>query len=129
MGREPVKQYGNVWREFSRPDLAKEASPQGPRCCQRVPRAKRSPPLMGAPPSPQGVMQVLSDSGLDWTFSRTEPFNGTVMYVDGGNTTFSTRERPKFVYSDETMTRPVAVITGVSQSFGYVDGLTLVSPT
>ena len=61
-------------------------------------------------------------AGIDWTFSKSEPFGGTVTYVDGGNTTFSTRERPKFVYSDETMTRPVAVITGVSQAFGFVDG-------
>ena len=51
-----------------------------------------------------------------WTFSDTEPFGGTVRYTDGGSTTFSTRERPKFVFADASMTTPVAVVTGVSEA-------------
>jgi len=57
---------------------------------------------------------AFSIDGLDWTFSATEPFDGTVHFVEGSNMTFSTRERPKFVFADTAMTTPAAVITGVS---------------
>eukprot|EP01052_Picozoa_sp_SAG31_P019787 SAG31_NODE_1459_length_8254_cov_4.297854_7_plen_144_part_00 len=54
-----------------------------------------------------------SDDGVAWTFSPTEPFGGTVHFTDESSITFSTRERPKFVYKRST---PIALITGVSAS-------------
>ena len=60
---------------------------------------------------------AFSADGERWTFSKTEPVGGEVDFSDGSQITFSTRERPKFVYSDaNNMTTPVALITGVSAS-------------
>eukprot|EP01065_Artemidia_motanka_P027846 TRINITY_DN33041_c0_g1_i1.p1 TRINITY_DN33041_c0_g1~~TRINITY_DN33041_c0_g1_i1.p1 ORF type:complete len:358 (+),score=102.20 TRINITY_DN33041_c0_g1_i1:54-1127(+) len=59
---------------------------------------------------------AFSHDGFDWTFSGTEPFNGTVQFTDGTAATFSTRERPKMIFaaSDAARTKPIGVITGVS---------------
>ena len=57
---------------------------------------------------------AFSTDGHSWTFSKTEPFDGSVNFTDGTSTVFSTRERPKFVYSDENLSTPIALITGVS---------------
>eukprot|EP01062_Namystynia_karyoxenos_P073626 TRINITY_DN70433_c0_g1_i1.p1 TRINITY_DN70433_c0_g1~~TRINITY_DN70433_c0_g1_i1.p1 ORF type:complete len:396 (+),score=114.56 TRINITY_DN70433_c0_g1_i1:86-1189(+) len=59
---------------------------------------------------------AFSADGFNWTYSGTEPFNGTVRFADGSSRSFSTRERPKFVFGDSDTARavPIAVITGVS---------------
>lgn len=57
---------------------------------------------------------AFSADGQHWHFSQTEPVGGTAAFTDGSQISFSTRERPKFVYSDHHMTTPVALITGVS---------------
>eukprot|EP00656_Telonema_subtile_P035558 TRINITY_DN39534_c0_g1_i1.p1 TRINITY_DN39534_c0_g1~~TRINITY_DN39534_c0_g1_i1.p1 ORF type:complete len:372 (+),score=51.01 TRINITY_DN39534_c0_g1_i1:204-1319(+) len=57
---------------------------------------------------------AFSEDGLSWVFGADEPFDGTVQFSDRTNTSFSTRERPHFLFRDEAKTTPMAVITGVS---------------
>ena len=59
-----------------------------------------------------------SRDGISWQFtsnSSQQPFNGTVDFVDGTSTTYSTRERPHLIFADDSnRTTPVGVITAVS---------------
>jgi len=55
-----------------------------------------------------------SQDGFDWIFSPVEPYGGTVHFTDGSSFSFATRERPKFIFSDDSHTTPVALINGVS---------------
>jgi hypothetical protein len=57
---------------------------------------------------------AFSEDGLSWSFSPTEPYNGTVFFTDGTSITFSTRERPHLVFADKNMSTPIGVVTAVS---------------
>lgn len=59
---------------------------------------------------------AFSRDGMRWTFSKVEPFNGTVHFTDGTIKRFSTRERPQLVFSrgDFNRTTPRGLITAVS---------------
>ena len=46
-------------------------------------------------------LSAFSLDGQNWTFSETEPFGGTVRFHGAPPITFSTRERPKFVFRQE----------------------------
>lgn len=62
---------------------------------------------------------AFSTDGMGWTFSSTEPFGGTVQFMGSGHPpiTFTTRERPKFLFKEGTNhSVPIGLITGVSAS-------------
>jgi hypothetical protein len=57
---------------------------------------------------------AFSRNGIEWTFSTTQPFTGTVNFTDGGFKQFATRERPQMVFTDAARHTPVGLTSAVS---------------
>ena len=57
---------------------------------------------------------AFSSNGLEWTFSTTQPFTGTVNFTDGGSKQFATRERPQMIFKDAARHTPVGLTSAVS---------------
>ena len=57
---------------------------------------------------------AFSSNGLEWTFSTTQPFTGTVNFTDRGSKQFATRERPQMVFMDTARQTPVGLTSAVS---------------
>jgi hypothetical protein len=60
---------------------------------------------------------AFSADGIEWSYSKTEPYSGTVRFTDGTSKTYATRERPHVIFDpkkDPNSTTPVGIITAVS---------------
>ena len=56
-----------------------------------------------------------SRDGHHWTYSETEPYSSAVKRVDGSEKTYSTMERPKFLFADPAdPLRPTHLFNGAS---------------
>jgi hypothetical protein len=57
---------------------------------------------------------AFSRNGIEWTFSTTQPFTGTVDFTDSGSKQFATRERPQMIFTDAARHTPVGLTSAVS---------------
>lgn len=71
-----------------------------------------------SPDLPAG-RHAFSRDGITWSLTADLAYNGTVIFEDGSNVTFSKRERPHLLLDGKRA--PIALFTGVMQFSEHVD--------
>ena len=64
-----------------------------------------------------------SVNGIDWTYSHTFPYNGTVRYNNGSALAFARMERPVLLF--DSLENPTHLVNGV-QRYAYPKTFTLI---